>query len=139
MTTLTDKLSNTEFPSKATAAEASEHQKKIAQLETLLQTPLQLAGVSDKRYTMAERMARYTVPGVSMAFIENGKIAWTKTWGTADNSTQQPLTADTLFQAASTSKPVAALGALKMVENGDLSLAAPINNYLGPVSGVGPA
>jgi len=117
-------------PTASTSVDSANHQAKIAQLETLLQTPLQLAGVSDKRYTMAERMAHYDVPGVSMALIENGKIAWTKTWGTADNSTQQPLTVDTLFQAASISKPVSALGALKMVENGDLSLDAPINNYL---------
>ena len=117
-------------PTASTSADSADHQAKIAQLETLLQTPLQLAGVSDQRYTMAERMAHYDVPGVSMALIEDGKIAWTKTWGTADNSTQQALTVDPLFQAASISKPVSALGALKMVENGDLSLDAPINNYL---------
>lgn len=132
MTKLTDNIStaNPSSGPKATAIDSTEHLAKIAQLETLLQAPLQLAGVSDKRYTMEERLAHYKVAGISMALIENGKIAWTKTWGTADNSTQQPLTADTLFQAASISKPVAALGALKMVENGDLSLDDPINNYL---------
>ena len=133
MTTFTDSASTTKPSSnaKTAALDSSEHLANIAQLETLLQAPLQFAGVNDKkRYTMAERMTHYTVPGVSIALIDKGKIVWTKTWGTADNSTQQTLSDDTLFQAASISKPLSALGALKMVENGDLALDAPINNYL---------
>ena len=130
MTTFTDSTSSTKPSSsaKTIALDSNEHLEKITQLETLLQAPLQLAGVNDnKRYTMAERMDHYTVPGVSMALIDQGEIVWTKTWGTADNSTHQTLNTDTLFQAASISKPISALGALKMVENGDLTLDAPIN------------
>ena len=110
--------------------DSNDYQKKIAQLETSLQTPLKFSGVSDQLHTMEERMTHYAVPGVSMTLIDQGEIVWAKTWGTADNSTQQPLSIDTLFQAASISKPVAALGALKMVENGDFSLSVPMNDCL---------
>ena len=132
MNTLTDNVSAVVQSQNKNAASlySNDHQEKIAQLETNLQTPLQLVGVSDKRHTIEERMAHYTVPGVSMALIDQGEIVWTRTWGIADNSTQQALSVDTLFQAASISKPVSALGALRMVENGELSLSTPINNYL---------
>ena len=106
------------------------HAQKIHQLETTLTPPIQLKRITDSKFSLTERMAHYKVPGVSIALIENGEIAWTKTWGMADNSSHQLLSYETLFQAASISKPIAALCALKMVEIGDLSLELPINQFL---------
>ena len=106
------------------------HREAISRLEKHLVSPLYFEGQADRAYTLEERMAYYRVPGVSMALIENGAIAWVKSWGVKDEDSQQPMTTDTLLQAASISKPLAAFGALRMVESGHLSLDQPINNYL---------
>jgi CubicO group peptidase (beta-lactamase class C family) len=60
-------------------------------------------------------MRHYRVPGLSAAFIENGKIAWVRAYGLADVATGRPVTPDTLFQAASISKPVTAVAAMRLV------------------------
>lgn len=104
--------------------------KKIHQLEHSLTTPVHLQGESPPQFTLRERMAHYNVPAVSMALIENGEIAWLKTWGVNDSDNEKPLNPKTLFQAASMSKPVAAFAAMRMVERGELSLDAPINHFL---------
>ena len=105
-------------------------QGQIEQFENSLQAPLKLKGVATETFSLRERMDKYKVPGVSMALIEKGKIAWTKSWGVKDVDSGEPVTDDTLFQAASMSKPVAALAAMRMVDAGDLHLDVPINNSL---------
>ena len=61
-------------------------------------------------------MQNLLVPGVSIAFIDAGRIAWTRTYGLADPAIGGSVSIDALFQAASISKPVAAMAALDMVE-----------------------
>jgi CubicO group peptidase (beta-lactamase class C family) len=75
-------------------------------------------------------MANSKVPAVSIAVIENFKIVWAKAYGVKDVETNTPATTTTLFQAGSISKPVAAMVALKKVEEGKLSLDENINNKL---------
>ncbi len=81
-------------------------------------------------WTLSERMEHYGVPGVSVAIVENGEVVWSHAWGVADTETGAPVTVETLFQAASISKPVAALAALSLVEDGRILLDAPVNDYL---------
>ncbi len=83
-----------------------------------------------KAMSLAERMAFYKVPGVSIAVIDKGKIAWTLGFGVRDVTTGAPVDAATLFQAASISKPVSALAALRLVELKQLSLDTDINETL---------
>jgi CubicO group peptidase (beta-lactamase class C family) len=83
-----------------------------------------------KRWTIQERMKHYAVPGVSIALINNGKIEWARAYGVRDAKTREPVTTDTLFQAASISKPVSALGALLLVEQGKLALDENVNAKL---------
>ncbi|MFK0300595.1 serine hydrolase domain-containing protein [Brevundimonas sp. NPDC090276] len=80
--------------------------------------------------TIEAQMQALKVPGVSIAFVDGGRIAWTRTYGLADPATGRRVDVDTLFQAASISKPVAAMVALDMVEDGLLSLDAPVNDRL---------
>ena len=75
-------------------------------------------------------LKRFNVPGVSIAIIKDFKIAWTGAYGIADAETQTPVTADTLFQAASVSKPVAAMVSLKAVQDGRFSLDQNVNSIL---------
>jgi len=84
----------------------------------------------DSLWTIEERMEHYGVHGVSIAVIDSFKIVWVKGYGVMDTSTKQPVTDSTLFQAASISKPVFAMAALKLVEQGILELDADVNTKL---------
>lgn len=100
----------------------------IADIETALRvtSPDGVVGVE----TLAARMAEVKVPGVSIAFIEDGKVKWTRGYGLADVAAGKPVTPDTLFQAASMSKALAAVASLRLVEQGKLDLDQDINARL---------
>jgi CubicO group peptidase (beta-lactamase class C family) len=80
--------------------------------------------------TVAALMAKRKIRGLSLAIIENGAIVKAKGYGAIDSTGSVPVTVDTLFQAGSISKPVAALGALSLVQKGTLSLDADVNASL---------
>jgi len=84
----------------------------------------------DQPWTLEERMQHYGVPGVEIAVIKDFKVAWYRAYGLADRETRQPAVATTLFQAGSVSKPVAAFGAMRLVQEGKLSLDADVNTVL---------
>jgi CubicO group peptidase (beta-lactamase class C family) len=77
-----------------------------------------------------DRMQAYRVLGVSIAVIDEGKIAWAKGYGIADSTTGRPVTTKTLFQAASISKPISAMGVLLLVQNGLVTLDSNVNEKL---------
>ena len=83
-----------------------------------------------KGWNIVERMKYYNVPGVSIAVIKDYKIDWAKGYGLADTVTKTPVTTETMFSAGSVSKFLMAVTALKMVENGQMELEKPVNNYL---------
>jgi CubicO group peptidase (beta-lactamase class C family) len=82
------------------------------------------------RLNLPELMKIYKVPGLSVAVIDNFKIVWAKAYGVTEAGSTTPLTVHTLFQAGSISKPVAATGALYLVERGKLSLDENVNDKL---------
>lgn len=69
-------------------------------------------------------------PGISIAVINDGAIEWARGYGVTEAGTDTPVTSRTLFQAASISKPVAALAALRLVEKGALGLDEDVNAKL---------
>lgn len=79
---------------------------------------------------LLERMKEYNIPAVSIAVIRNFKLEWAKAYGITQNGSPKPVNAETLFQAASISKSLNTLGALKLVQQNVLSLGADINDYL---------
>jgi CubicO group peptidase (beta-lactamase class C family) len=80
--------------------------------------------------TLAELMDRFGVPGISVAVIQDFEIHWAKGYGVADVETGAAVDAETMFQAASISKPVAAMGVLKAVQDGLFTLDDDINDIL---------
>lgn len=100
--------------------------RAISQLQPVMQ-------VQGRTYTpepLHTRMSAAKVPGVSIVFIDHGRIAWTGTFGIADMRTGRAVTPSTRFQAASISKPIAASGALVLAEQGRLELDRPVNTQI---------
>ena len=73
------------------------------------------------RWKPAQRMTELHVPGVSIAVVNGGKLEWARAYGA---------TTETLFQAASISKPIAAMAALHLAQNGNFTLDEDVNEKL---------
>ena len=80
--------------------------------------------------TIAELMERFEVPGVSVAVIDNFDIHWAKGYGISDVETGMVVDTATMFQAASISKPVAAMATVRAAQDGLFSLDDDINDIL---------
>ncbi len=100
---------------------------RIARIMSSLLPSVVIKGQPVQPMAIKDRMAHYKVPGITMAFFDHGQIIWTAGYGFADVAAQRPVGTDTLFQAASISKPTAALAALRLVQEGKLSLDEDVN------------
>lgn len=105
-------------------------ESRIARVEHGLSTRVVVKGAPDAKASIAARMAFYDVPSVSIALINDGHIEWARAYGVLNTNEQGAATPASLFQAGSISKPISALGALRLVEQGTLSLDAPANGQL---------
>lgn len=85
---------------------------RIARIENGLREPVAVQGAPVRTMRLADRMRALHVPGVSVALIDGGRLAWARTWGVADAASGRPLTTASVFQAASISKPVTAVTTL---------------------------
>ena len=101
---------------------------RIARVENGLQTAVVIEG--DAAGNILDRMKHYGIPGVSVAVFDKDRVVWAKGYGVMDVDTKEPVTEKTLFVAGSISKPVAAMGALKLVEEGKIRLDDNINAAL---------
>ena len=72
------------------------------------------------------------VPGVSMAVVEDGRVVWKRHFGVANNETGDPITDDSVFEAASMSKPVFAYLVLQLADAGLIDLNRPLVEYYRP-------
>jgi CubicO group peptidase (beta-lactamase class C family) len=79
------------------------------------------------RLTLTELMHAYNDPAFSIAVIDNFQIDWANGYGVTAAGSSMPVTAHTIFQAASISKPVTAAAALSLVEHGKLTLDEDVN------------
>jgi CubicO group peptidase (beta-lactamase class C family) len=101
--------------------------ERMARVENGLLPPLLVKDTAPKKMNNDERMKHYKVPGVSVAVINNYTVEWAKGYGVKDVGTNEAVTIDTMFQAASISKPVATMGMLRLVQEGKLGLDEDVN------------
>jgi len=70
------------------------------------------------------------VPGLAVSIIEDRQIKSTHAVGVKNAETQEPISGDTLFEAASLSKPVFTCGVLSLQQEGKFDLDRPLHQYL---------
>jgi CubicO group peptidase (beta-lactamase class C family) len=97
--------------------------------------PLHLDRVSDQviddlETTLPPLIEAARVPGLQIAVIRDGKVVWTQGFGVKNTESGEPVTANTIFEAASLTKPLFAYAVMKLVEEGTVDLDVPIHTYL---------
>jgi CubicO group peptidase (beta-lactamase class C family) len=83
-----------------------------------------------QKWALAERMKHYKVPGFSVALIDQEEVAWARGYGIIEAGGKDPVTPETIFQAASISKSVVAMMALRLVDQDLLDLDVDVNDVL---------
>ena len=104
--------------------------RHVARIEQHLLAPDYLPAVPADHASIADRLAYYKVPGVSVAVINDGKVEWAKGYGIADVETKRAVDERTLFHGASLSKPVNAITFLIYVQQHKVDLDKPVNEQL---------
>jgi CubicO group peptidase (beta-lactamase class C family) len=112
--------------SKAAEATVDQH---IAHVRDRIPPAIIVVGEPLREMTLTARMAALHVPGVSLAVIHNGRVDWARGFGVTQVDGPS-VNEETLFQAASISKPVTALAVLRLVQSGVLDLDTDVNTYL---------
>jgi len=106
-----------------------ETEQHIQHVTSGLTDGMVIKGDEHTTHMLADRMKELNIPGVSIAVIHEGRIEWARGFGVSSIG-GSPVTPETMFQAGSISKPLAAMAAIRLVEQGKLSLDADINTFL---------
>ena len=88
------------------------------------------AAVSRLEQTIPHLMTEADIPGLSIAVIRDSKVMWTRGFGVTNSETKARVNDNTVFEAASLTKPVFAYAVLKLIDNGKLDLDTPLVKYL---------
>eukprot|EP01093_Parvamoeba_rugata_P005795 TRINITY_DN186_c0_g1_i1.p1 TRINITY_DN186_c0_g1~~TRINITY_DN186_c0_g1_i1.p1 ORF type:complete len:503 (+),score=119.43 TRINITY_DN186_c0_g1_i1:161-1669(+) len=99
-------------------------------IRTGLAERIRIEGQEVDFQSLEQRQALYNVPGVSVAFMRNGQLAWTMQSGVKDLATGLVVDKDTVFQAGSISKPAFATVLMKYRQDNPLDLDTDVNNLL---------
>lgn len=107
--------------------------ERISRIENGLRPNFQIKygdSISVTYFNIEDRMKELGIPGVSIAVLNDGVVEWAKGYGMADSTENRKVTQNTLFQAASISKPVAATRVHQLAEQSIIHIDSNINNYL---------
>lgn len=115
---------------KQQGSQQGSREARVERVLSGLRPPVAIKGQPPQTWTLAEGMAQSHVPGISIAVIDNGQIAWARGFGIKEAGRTDPVTTSTLFEAQSISKAVTATATLVLVNSGRLSLDKSPNDYL---------
>ena len=97
----------------------------------LAQTGVAVAALSGLDRTMNTLLQKYKIAGGALAVSQNGRLIYARGFGVANKTQSTPVQPDSLFRVASVSKPITVVTALRLVQDGQLRLDAPIVPLLG--------
>ena len=87
-----------------------------------------------KAYDIDKMMEKYVdsqeIAGAALMVRKRGKLVYQNKWGYADQSKQKPIEYDSIYRMMSLTKVSVAVGVMKLVENGFLSLDTPLSEYI---------
>ena len=91
-------------------------------------------GMSAERLALIRRsveaeIAAGQMPGAVLAIARHGKLVYFEAFGYRDKAAGVPMTPDSIFRVASMTKPMVAVGALQLVEQGRLLIDDPLAKY----------
>lgn len=78
---------------------------------------------------LAALSLRPEMAGLAVAVVENGRLSFVGTYGTADKSTGAPVTPETLFRWASVSKTATGMLAARLAAEGSIDLNRPVASW----------
>ncbi|MGD0913129.1 MAG: serine hydrolase domain-containing protein [Terracidiphilus sp.] len=108
--------------------------RTLASLGVMLLSVLHLTAqdrFDSVRTLIRQRIVDGSVPSVSVAVAQHGKIVWEEGFGWANREERIPATENTMYSLASISKPFTATALMTLVQAGKIDLDKPINDYLG--------
>ncbi len=85
--------------------------------------------IADLEKQVPKVMQETMVPGASLAIVQDGRLRWHRAFGVKDSASGKPVDHDTIFEAASMSKPVFAYAVMKLCEKGVIDLDTPLTKY----------
>jgi CubicO group peptidase (beta-lactamase class C family) len=94
------------------------------------QTGLDPARLARIPARMQQFVDKGTVAGIVTLVARHGRVAAIDSVGYTDLETKQPMKADNIFQIHSMTKPVVAIAAMMLAEEGKLQLGDPVEKYL---------
>ena len=118
------------IPSMAIAAPLNDNDSRIKAFENGLVDRSERGQKDAQRWSIEERLKAHGVPGASVAIIEDGKIIWSKGYGTKLKGTNNPVDSKTVFSVGSVSKMINAAIILRLVAEGKIDLDKDVNHYL---------
>lgn len=114
----------------ATTLDTQPEAARFRRIEARLWPGTPLATDPDTGWSVSDRMRAHHVPGMSVAVVHDGRVAWARAYGVREAGAAEAISLHTLFQGGSISKPLASIALLQLVAAGTLSLDAPINTAL---------
>jgi CubicO group peptidase (beta-lactamase class C family) len=83
-----------------------------------------------------DRIDKGVYPGAVIGIVRDDKVAYLQAVGTQDRAKAVPMKTDSIFWIASMTKPVTAVAAMMLVDEGKLDLEAPVAKYLPELGGM---